>query len=54
MSQSPLERIQELDRQKPAILAEATGAAVTKVEDALAELKSLVREHLKAAEVARR
>ena len=54
MSRSALERVQELDRQKQAILAEAAGAAVTKIEDALAELKALVREHLKTAEAARR
>jgi hypothetical protein len=54
MSQSALERIQELEREKLVILAEAEAATVAKIADALKELKALVREHLKTAEAARR
>jgi vacuolar-type H+-ATPase subunit H len=54
MSQSALERIQDLERQKLAIIAEAEAAAVARISDALEELKALVREHLKAAGAPRR
>jgi hypothetical protein len=54
MSQSALERIRELERQKAAILLDGEGAAVAKASDALKELKELVRERIKMAQAARR